>query len=306
MTAVWSQAEVDAEVIVVDDLSTDGTAELAERLLEKGPGRLVRNTRNLGPGMSRHKGILNASYDLISTIDADDYMMPLKLAAEVEALAGDPRAVAFSDVIYRRNGGVDRWTFEKVSGLNGRELLPLIAGRRTPIPRDMTFHRDLYRRMPGFETMLRMYEDWSFKIELAAVASRWVATGEPGIHYEHKKTGASAGAPARHRFFLHAAFLKHADMLAMYFGSKTIGMLRDALLNFGVPDYVKEGISVLERRAIFDGYLIEDLALLRKRVNRTVFREDITYEDRLRRAYVAVLAKSDAGSRSVIGESVSP
>jgi glycosyltransferase involved in cell wall biosynthesis len=57
----------DYEVLVVDDGSTDETAEVAER----GPCRLVRHRSNRGKGVAIRTGIAEASGDYVVIMDAD-------------------------------------------------------------------------------------------------------------------------------------------------------------------------------------------------------------------------------------------
>ena len=285
LASIWGQSGVETEVVLVDDLSQDGSRDLADALLKKGPGRLICNRRNLGPGLSRHRGMLQSRFDLVSTLDADDVALPLKLAGETAALEGQTGRVAFSDVVYRRDGAVERWSFDDIAGVDRRPAMMLIAGRKTAIPRDMTFHRQLYHRTRGFDAAIRMYEDWAFKVELASFASNWVQSGELGVLYDHKHVGLSAGEPAKHRFFLHAAFLKNAEMLATIFGLETVALLERSLAQFGLPDYAARGLAQLRRRARFSGHLLDDFRILRQAANAQMFKPHLTYERRLQACY---------------------
>lgn len=69
LRGILTGAGVDAEIVVVDDGSTDRTAEALER--SGLPVRVVRNPRNLGYGASLRRGIAAASGDWILITDAD-------------------------------------------------------------------------------------------------------------------------------------------------------------------------------------------------------------------------------------------
>jgi GalNAc5-diNAcBac-PP-undecaprenol beta-1,3-glucosyltransferase len=76
------------EVVVIDDASTDQTAEVVQRLF---PGvRYVRQEKNAGPNAVRNRGILEASRAWIVFLDDDDTLEPgalQKIAQRIEALA---------------------------------------------------------------------------------------------------------------------------------------------------------------------------------------------------------------------------
>jgi succinoglycan biosynthesis protein ExoU len=65
-----------AEVVVVDDGSTDGTAQKS-READDGSGRLVvlRLDRNRGPAFARNHAISNSAAPLIAILDADDFFL---------------------------------------------------------------------------------------------------------------------------------------------------------------------------------------------------------------------------------------
>lgn len=69
-----------AEVVVIDDASTDGTAAAA-RAADDGSGRLVvvRFDENRGPAAARNHAIAISQSPLLAVLDADDFFLPGRL-----------------------------------------------------------------------------------------------------------------------------------------------------------------------------------------------------------------------------------
>ena len=72
LESLAEQTLADLEVLVVDDGSTDATAEIAERVVERdGRFRLIRQ-RNAGLGAARNAGLDAARGELVAFVDGDD------------------------------------------------------------------------------------------------------------------------------------------------------------------------------------------------------------------------------------------
>lgn len=89
LRSVLAQEGVELEVIVVDDGSGDGSAELVER--EFPQVRVVRQA-NAGVAAARNQGIRCATHPWVAFIDADDIWLPGKLLAQWALLQANPQA----------------------------------------------------------------------------------------------------------------------------------------------------------------------------------------------------------------------
>jgi len=79
-------SRADYELIVVDDASADGSAELAE----SAGARVIRNPKRLGPAAARNAGALAASSPLVFFLDADVALHPGAIARALARFEADP------------------------------------------------------------------------------------------------------------------------------------------------------------------------------------------------------------------------
>jgi len=89
LSSVFAQTYRDFEVIVVDDGSTDHTAEVLRPLAEQGKLKYIRQN-NKGASAARNRGIAEAKGNLIAFLDSDDLFDPSKLEIQVNYYQAHP------------------------------------------------------------------------------------------------------------------------------------------------------------------------------------------------------------------------
>ena len=100
ISSVIAQTEPPAEIVVIDDGSSDGSATVAAAF----PGVHVVALAASGPAAARNAGVDASSVPLVAFLDADDLMEPTRLAVQAAALRDRPelagvlgRSTPFSD-----------------------------------------------------------------------------------------------------------------------------------------------------------------------------------------------------------------
>jgi glycosyltransferase involved in cell wall biosynthesis len=87
--SIFAQTFQDFEVIAVDDRSTDGSMEILRRF-DDPRLRVVQLERNMGPAGAAQRAMDLATGEYVVRMDADDVMLPDRLARQVAFMDADP------------------------------------------------------------------------------------------------------------------------------------------------------------------------------------------------------------------------
>ena len=190
LESLRTQACTPHEVIVVDDGSTDNTAEIAAAF----EGVRLLQQANRGVAAARNAGLAIASGELILFLDADDWLMPGAISRHATALSDHPNAVASYGEALRTTGAGqaigagDKPVFgPRPSGALLRQLLQYNFIQTSGI----CMRTEAARAAGGFPEHLRMCEDWAMWCALAAQGEMIYLQAPPVSAYRDTATGAS-------------------------------------------------------------------------------------------------------------------
>lgn len=189
LDSVFAQTRVPAEVIVVDDGSTDNTCEIARSY---GPRVRLLQRHQGGAAAARNLGASQSSGEWLAFLDADDVWVPTKLERQL-ALVDEATGLVYCD---RMNIGVTDGLPERQSDIqplfDGDVFVDLLIKGNVITTSGVLLRADIFRELGGFDHDARLLpaEDWDLWLRVAA-RYRVRACRETLIRYRLHSEGAS-------------------------------------------------------------------------------------------------------------------
>jgi glycosyltransferase involved in cell wall biosynthesis len=151
LDSVFAQTHQPAEVIVVDDGSTDDTAGVTARYAER---IVCLRQDNAGPAAARNRGVAAANCEFIAFQDADDRWDPGKLALQAARFAARPELEV--SITHIRNFWEPELQREQEAMQEHALAKPALAGYTL---QTMLARRSALARVGAFNQALRFGED---------------------------------------------------------------------------------------------------------------------------------------------------
>lgn len=164
LQSVLLQSTLPDEIIVVDDGSTDNTAEM---LKHEFPQIYYFGQTNKGVSAARNKGVQLARGKWIAFLDSDDTWLENKLASQVSALQQAPeQKICHTEEIWIRNGvRVNSMNkHKKTGGWIFKYCLPLCVMS----PSSVLIHRSVFEDVGLFDESFPACEDYELWLRITA------------------------------------------------------------------------------------------------------------------------------------------
>ncbi|MFK0383815.1 glycosyltransferase family 2 protein [Agrobacterium sp. NPDC090273] len=221
------QKDVDLEILVVDDCSSDETRSIVAEIGGRDPRvKLIALERNGGPGGARNAGIDAATGRWIAVLDADDVIRPERTACMVSRAEAANAAIAVDnlDVVYLDDRPMDTMfpedmlenmpvlTLEQFIGSNVLFRTTFNFGYMKPM-----FRRDfLNDNALRFREEIRIGEDYILLASALAAGGLCVIEPKPGYIYNIREGSISRVLEISHVEAMMKAdrdFLSHYTLL---------------------------------------------------------------------------------------------
>ncbi|HEU5397113.1 MAG TPA: glycosyltransferase [Verrucomicrobiae bacterium] len=184
LRSVQAQTFRDFEVVVVDDGSTDATAEIVREFCRDDSRFQLIQQPNAGLPGARNTGIRHARGEWVAFVDSDDLWLPEKLEKQLAAGRRDPKTnFTFTNFLI--------WDGTRDLGVGYPENEPLPEGdvvaqlifRFLFLPSTVMLRRQTAGDGGLFDATMKIGEDWDFWLRLAARDMVVAGVREPLVRY---------------------------------------------------------------------------------------------------------------------------
>jgi hypothetical protein len=215
LASVLAQTSDEFEVVLVDDASTDGSADRLRRWLPKltMPAKLIVNPRNVGVSGAKNIGLAHARGEFVCGLAGDDMYEPAKIERALEHFRtlGPEVGVVFSDATLITDDGVPcgRWFTPPRHFAQGQIFTDLCGASFIPAPSTM-IRRAAIDAVGGYDEA-RFVEDYDMWLRLSARGYEFRYVDESLVRYRLSPLGASRhpANQARTRASMSRSLLAH-------------------------------------------------------------------------------------------------
>lgn len=220
MDSILQQTDIDLEIIVIDDCSTDQSLTILRQYENDKRVTVLALDKNGGQGNARNRGLLEARGTFVLFVDSDDYLTEQKtvlcdLVRQMKEEQLDIVDCSYFQVEQHRREKKNVQVSKIERGgkyLDTVEVLSVVVWNK------------IYRKQFLIENQLffkkRKYEDVNFVVESYLIANRVNTSNTPFYNYIIRENSTMTSAPKKHNVEDVIALVK--DLEISYKENKTI------------------------------------------------------------------------------------
>jgi hypothetical protein len=200
--SVLGQVGVDVRVLILDDASSDHTAEVAAGLArEDSRVTVISHSTNKGHINTYNEGIEWASADYMLLLSADDYLLPGALSRAADLMDAYPEVgFAFGNVIELSDSGNETPLKSIIEATNdsdkhileGREFIELSGADNQVATCSAVVRTELQKHLGGYRHELPHAGDMEMWLRFAAHASVGFISAYQGVYRRHRANMSTA------------------------------------------------------------------------------------------------------------------
>jgi glycosyltransferase involved in cell wall biosynthesis len=190
--SVQAQTFGDWELLIVDDGSTDATAETARRYAGADARIRLMQKANGGIATARNAALAVSTGTYIAILESDDVWEPDYLAAQLAVFAAHPDVDVVTANGWFLGSRLDGQLARPFPDARPQPTLATILGDETSIFIMSVFRRRVYETIGGFDEAFRTNEDYEYWLRAALAGFRFWRNDRPLCHYRRRDDSVSA------------------------------------------------------------------------------------------------------------------
>lgn len=190
--SVLQQSFTDFELLVINDGSTDNTAEVVRSYSQKDSRVTLLSQVNQGVSVARNTGIQQAKGEFVAFLDSDDLWLPNKLDLHVQHLSANPQlGMSFGRVEFISFDGkpTGQLSNPHISNITPKDLYeenPAIT------PSNAVIRRDVLEQIGGFDRDLSGYADAELFLRVSCYGWQVEGIDRVLVYYRTSVSGMSS------------------------------------------------------------------------------------------------------------------
>ncbi|AIY06226.1 glycosyl transferase family protein [Planococcus sp. PAMC 21323] len=177
------QSHRNLEIIIIDDCSTDDTANVVAKMTDD---RIIylKHTINKGGSEARNTGLKRATGKFIGFLDSDDQWLPQKIEKQLAKFSEEPDVgVVYTGVqVVNENNQPTR---KIIPEYRGDILSKLLEFNYIDTTSSVLVKKEVLDRIDGFDASLPSCQDWDLYIRLAQITKFDFVKENMVLFYHH-------------------------------------------------------------------------------------------------------------------------
>lgn len=208
-----NQSYKDIEVVVVEDKSTDNTFNVLEVFDDDPRVNIIANEENIGAGLARRLGTIEAKGEYIHFLDGDDYIGETFIQSLVEAAEANDADFVTTGMTHIKQNGTYHTIGYPCGVFTGRDKVLCYLGKETLFLNTSLIKKSLFELAPYCHR--RYIEDVSTAIRLRHFANKVLYIDNPAYFYvENPESLTHTSDPFKEALFKGLAAMDLIDFFA--------------------------------------------------------------------------------------------
>lgn len=208
MESVLRQDYVDLDIVVIDDASTDGSADVIHQYAERDSRiRAIFHRQNRGLADTLNEGLKSARDPYVVRMDQDDESLPHRVRTQVAFVQDNPDVAVVGSFVYHMGATRENDRLVRLPQ-DDREIREALTRYNCIYHPTVILKRDAILKLGGYRRTFKNAEDYDLWLRVST-EHRLANIPEPLIRYRFTVNGMTLGKKWEQLYYVYLAQAAH-------------------------------------------------------------------------------------------------